>query len=151
MSDSCQLTSGSNLNSAIVTISVGPEQRLFAAHEDVLRKSPYFADACRAQFFEANGKRVELPNEVPEVFSAILEFLYKGDYSPKLNYDKTKGSWFLDGGKTGKSMSENVIYTSTGNAILKDTIIYVRIPSIHLSYCISIDLSQVLSLPLSSA
>lgn len=68
------------LNSAIVTIAVGKDQRLFAAHEDVLSRSPWFAEACRAQFFETPGqRRVCLPDEEPEVFSAVLEFMYKGE------------------------------------------------------------------------
>ncbi|CAK3770905.1 hypothetical protein DOTSEDRAFT_70184 [Lecanosticta acicola] len=113
-----------NLSSAIVTVVVGPEQRLFAAHEDVLCKSPYFAEACRAQFFEANGKRVEIPNEAPEVFSAILEYLYKGDYSPKLNYDKRHGSWYLEEDDSARGMNESIVYTASGTAILKDTVVY---------------------------
>lgn len=118
------LTAHRNLNSAIVTISVGPSQRLFAAHEDVLSKSQYFAQACRAQFFEASGKRIDLPNEEPEVFSAVLEYLYKGDYSPKLLYDKKRASWHLDDSDT--SGSESTIHSNgVGGSVLKDTIIYV--------------------------
>ncbi|KAK3710472.1 hypothetical protein LTR37_010315 [Vermiconidia calcicola] len=112
-----------NLNSAIITISVGPSQRLFAAHEDVLCKSTHFAHACRAQFFEASGKRVELPHEEPEVFSAVLEYLYKGDYTPKLAYDKKRASWFLE--DTDASVGESTIYQGdVGGVVLKDTIIY---------------------------
>uniref|UniRef100_L2FM81 BTB/POZ-like protein n=1 Tax=Colletotrichum fructicola (strain Nara gc5) TaxID=1213859 RepID=L2FM81_COLFN len=64
--------------SPIVTLTVGREGRLFAAHEDVLFQSPFFEAACRGQFFEAQSKRIALPDEEPEVFSAILEYLYKG-------------------------------------------------------------------------
>lgn len=122
------LTTPSNLNSAIVTISVGPAQRLFAAHEDVLAKSPYFAQACRAQFFEASGKRIDLANEDPEVFSAVLEYLYKGDYTPKLVYDKKRASWSLeDGDGTAAGQGESTVHSNgIGGPILKDTVIYVR-------------------------
>ena len=120
------LTSESNLNSAIITISVGPSQRLFAAHEDVLCKSTHFAQFCRSQFFETNGKRIELPNEEPEIFSAVLEYLYKGDYTPKLSYDKKRASWYLEDADV--SVGENTIHhTGVGGSVLKDTIIYVRI------------------------
>ena len=34
-----------SLTSAIVTVVVGPDQRLFAAHEDVLSHAPFFAQA----------------------------------------------------------------------------------------------------------
>lgn len=111
---------------------MGPEQRLFAAHEDVLCKSPLFAQHIRKQFFETNGKRIELYDEAPEIFSAILEYLYKGDYTPKLGYDKKHASWFLDNSDTSTGMSESVIYTSSGIAILKDTVLYVRPPFPHL-------------------
>ena len=112
----------STLNSAIVTISVGPTQRLFAAHEDVLCKSTYFAQQCRSQFFDASGKRVELPNEEPEVFSAVLEYLYKGDYSPKLVYDKKRSSWYLE---ESDASGESALYLgANGAAVLKDTVVY---------------------------
>jgi len=120
------LTAPSNLNSAIITISVGPTQRLFAAHEDVLAKSPHFADLCRAQFFETPNKRIDLPNEEPEIFSAVLEYLYKGDYTPRLAFDKKRGNWYLDSDE-GMSAGENVVYPSAGagSAVLKDTFVYV--------------------------
>ncbi|OQO01958.1 hypothetical protein B0A48_12431 [Cryoendolithus antarcticus] len=114
-----------NLNSAILTISVGPTQRLFAAHEDVLCKSPYFAQACRAQFFETGNKRIDLPDEEPEVFSAVLEFLYKGDYTPRLAYDKRKASWYLESLDGNNSNGESTVYhNGVGGAVLKDTVIY---------------------------
>lgn len=86
------------LTSAIVTLVIGPEQRLFAAHEDVLSHSPFFATALRGQFFEANAKRIHLPDEEPEVLSCVLEYLYKGDYSPRLVYDKRRNAWALEAG-----------------------------------------------------
>ena len=114
----------SNLNSAIITISVGPSQRLFAAHEDVLCKSPHFAQMCRAQFFQTPGKRIDLPNEEPEVFSAVLEYLYKGDYTPKVAYDKKRASWYLE--DSDAAAGESTIHQgSVGGAVLKDTIVYV--------------------------
>ncbi|GAB7330071.1 hypothetical protein MBLNU13_g01750t1 [Cladosporium sp. NU13] len=109
------------LNSSIVTIVVGPAQRLFAAHEDVLSKSPYFAQACRAQFFEAANKRIELANEDPEVFSAVLEYLYKGDYTPHLAHDKKRQSFYLT--KTEGQMPDATVQYN-GTSVLKDTVIY---------------------------
>ena len=64
------------LTSPIVTFTVGKEGRLFAAHEDVLSLSPFFAAACRGQFLEAQSKRIDLPDEEPEIFSCVLEYLY---------------------------------------------------------------------------
>lgn len=125
-----RLTLSSNLNSAIVTIAIGPEQRLFAAHEDILCKSPVFAQQIRKQFFESDvsGKRIDIPNEMPEVFSALLEYLYKGDYTPKLEYDKSHHTWFLDSGDAARGMPESTVCTSNNHVLLKDTVIYVRAP-----------------------
>ncbi|WPH04914.1 Hypothetical protein R9X50_00781100 [Acrodontium crateriforme] len=113
-----------HLNSAIVTLSVGPSQRLFAAHEDVLARAPYFAQACRAKFFETSGKRIELPNEEPEVFSAVLEYLYKGDYSPRLVHDKKRATWSIEDATSGESSESTVYINGVGGAVLKDTLIY---------------------------
>ncbi|KAF2662554.1 hypothetical protein K491DRAFT_585350 [Lophiostoma macrostomum CBS 122681] len=111
------------LGSSIITLSVGREQRLFAAHEDVLCHSPYFQTACRDQFFSTSNKRIDLPEEEPEVFSSILEYLYKGDYYPRLEYDKRRNSWNLEDGGNGNGTNEAVIQTPYG-PILKDTILY---------------------------
>lgn len=112
-----------------MTISVGPTQRLFAAHEDVLCKSPYFAQACREQFFEPAGKRFELANEEPEVFSAVLEYLYKGDYSPQLAYDKKSGAFHLASCQsTTVTVSDSTVHhTGIDVPILKDTAIYASL------------------------
>jgi hypothetical protein len=109
--------------SAIITIAVGREQRLFAAHEDVLSHSPFFADFLRGQFFTSTNKRLDLPDEDPEVFSSVLEYLYKGDYTPRMEYSKKRNSWSLE--DTGNGAGEAVINTAAG-PILKDTIIYCQ-------------------------
>lgn len=64
------------LTSPIITLTVGREARLFAAHEDVLSLSPFFAAACKGQLLEAQSKRIDLPDEEPEIFSCVLEYLY---------------------------------------------------------------------------
>jgi len=86
-----------HLTSAIITLVVGPDQRLFAAHEDVLSHSPFFAAALKEQFFESTAKRIDLPDEEPQVLSCVLEYLYKGDYSPRLLHDKRRNTWVLEG------------------------------------------------------
>lgn len=56
----------------------------------------------------------------------MLEFLYKGDYSPKIAYDKKRASWFLDDDSAG--VGENVVSVGgVGGPVLKDTVIYVRL------------------------
>ncbi|KAJ6191895.1 hypothetical protein J3E72DRAFT_252387 [Bipolaris maydis] len=115
-----------SLGSAIVTISVGREQRLFAAHEDVLSHSPWFQSLCSGQFFQTTNKRIDLPDEEPEVFSSILEYLYKGDYYPRVEYDKKRNSWNLEDGGAGANNPHEAVIQSSVGPILKDTIIYCQ-------------------------
>ena len=118
----------STLTSAIVTLVVGREQRLFAAHEDVLCLSSFFAVACRGQFHEAHAKRIDLPDEEPEIFSSVLEYLYKGDYYPRLGYNKRRDVWELEDGASpasGRGAVESTVYhSSVEGPLLKDTVIY---------------------------
>jgi hypothetical protein len=128
------LGSTGTLTSPIVTFTVGKEGRLFAAHEDVLAASPFFAAACRGQFrSEAQSKRIDLPDEEPEIFSCVLEYLYKGDYYPRLIHNKRRDSWELeDAVKSpnpentgGRGSVEATTYiSSVGEHLLKDTVIY---------------------------
>lgn len=127
--------------SPIVTLTVGREGRLFAAHEDVLRQSPFFDAACRGNFPDAQSRRISLPDEEPEVFSAVLEYLYKGDYYPRLLHNRHRNSWELEdrarmphtspnpetgGGRAGvPSSSEPTVYLyRVGAQVLRDTVIY---------------------------
>jgi BTB/POZ domain len=116
--------SSSTLASAIITICVGPEQRLFAAHEDVLCAAPFFAACCRGQFLESHNKRINLPDEQPEIFSTVLEYLYKGDYYPRLFHSKRRDTWELeDNGMDidGQSKEATIVPQNSGIAILKET------------------------------
>lgn len=53
----------SPLTSPIITMIVGRDQRLFAAHEDVLSVSPFFSTALKEQFLEDGAKQLSLPDE----------------------------------------------------------------------------------------
>lgn len=127
---------------------MGPEQRVFAAHEDVLCLSPFFAAALKGQFYETHAKKVALPDEyvhsvsqgallhtdrldrVPEIFSCVLEYLYKGDYYPRLLHNKRHNSWELEDAQDpqklgGRGSVESTIYhPGVGGDLLKDTAIY---------------------------
>jgi hypothetical protein len=123
-----------SLTSAIVTVVVGPDQRLFAAHEDVLSHAPFFAQALQGQFFESANRRINLPTEEPEVFSCILEYLYKGDYYPRLVHDKRRQTWMLEGAMTSPDLNKTgdraaaveptFFHTGVGDVILRDTAVY---------------------------
>ncbi|KAM4067180.1 BTB/POZ domain-containing protein [Hirsutella rhossiliensis] len=122
--------------SPIVTLAVGRDGRLFAAHQDVLCQSPFFSAACRASFSGVQSRRISLPDEDPEVFSAVLEYLYKGDYYPRLLHNRHRNSWELEdrqrtpqtspnpetgGGRAGEAI---VYLSSIEAAVLRDTVIY---------------------------
>lgn len=122
-----------SLTAAIVTIVVGPDQRLFAAHEDVLSHSPYFAEALRGQFFESTNRRIDLPTEEPEIFSCILEYLYKGDYYPRLVLDKRRQNFMLEGavsspdpnkGDRVAAIEPTFFHSGIGDILLRDTAVY---------------------------
>ena len=121
------------LNSPIVTLTVGLDRRLFAAHEDVLSASSFFAVALKTQFFESvSTKRLDLPDEDPIIFSCILEYLYKGDYYPRLLHNKRKDTWELEDAQDPQNMGGRGSCEATftpafgyGDALLlKDTAVY---------------------------
>lgn len=148
------LTDGSNIvetrptPSPIITLIVGREGRLFAAHEDALCQSAFFNKAIHSVLCNTPSvnKRLYLPDEEPEIFSAILEYLYKGDYHPRLLPGKRHKSWELENCKTPLnptllstcgspafeindgthlSSTEPLTYLSGENVpLLRDTVIY---------------------------
>ncbi|BCS18800.1 BTB/POZ domain-containing protein [Aspergillus puulaauensis] len=119
---------GSSLSSSVITICVGPDRRLFAAHKEILCASPFFATACsRAQTLDPfNGRRIALPEEQPEVFSCILEYLYRGDYYPRLIQNERRDTWELENPRLvdGQTDGATLFHPAAGAEILKDTIVY---------------------------
>ncbi|KAK9597471.1 hypothetical protein V6000_002051 [Aspergillus fumigatus] len=121
-------------STSIVTISVGPEARLFAAHEATLCISPFFAAACcRAQAQspspDSPNKRISisLPDEQPEILSCILEYLYKGDYTPRAIYNRHRETWELENtgpDTNGQTTNATIFHHATGSVILRDTAVY---------------------------
>jgi len=108
---------------------VGRDQRLFAAHEDVLSQSPFFAVALQENWLEAGTKKVTLQDEEPEILSCVLEFLYKGDYYPRLINNKRRNTWELEDAQDlkngGRGSGESTIYlAAVGGEVLRDTVVY---------------------------
>lgn len=94
---------------------------MFAGHEEILSRSTYFQSALKAQFFESGARRIDLPDESPEVLSAVLEYLYKGDYSPKLIHNRKRDTWEIENdGAVGEA---TVFHHRSKAPILKDTAI----------------------------
>lgn len=158
--DSAKTQDASKANlapSPIVTLTIGMEGRLFAAHEDILLQSPFFEQALKGGYLEqsyAQSRRIALPDEEPEVFSAVLEYLYKGDYYPRLLHNKHRNSWELEdsvptrrggtpnaspkinsentygGGRAASSpyqpaaVEATVFLPSVGQHLLRDTVVY---------------------------
>ncbi|GAP91774.1 putative BTB POZ domain-containing protein [Rosellinia necatrix] len=125
------------LSSPIITLMVGSEGRLFAAHEEVLCQSPFFENACRGQYLDVQNKRISIPDEEPEIFSAVLEYLYKGDYYPRLLHNKHRNSWELEDAVRSPDPSEpstprggrgaveaTMLVPSEGKYLLRDTVVY---------------------------
>jgi len=121
------------MTSPIVTIVVGTDARVFAAHEETLSLSPFFSAIMRGQFLESASKRITLPEELPEVFSSVLEYLYKGDYYPRLLHNKRQDRWELEDASPnstspnmgGRGQVESTVYShADGQVLLKDTLIY---------------------------
>ncbi|KAJ5758125.1 uncharacterized protein N7511_006819 [Penicillium nucicola] len=137
--------------SPIVMLRVGPQKRLFAAHEAILSISPFFAAQIQSQNHiqvqaqiqtptptpsrartPPRNKLIDLPEEQAEVLSCILEFLYKGDYYPRLRHNANKQTWELEDADLNPSSSDGdgdlsagamatVYHHQAGCVILRDT------------------------------
>lgn len=115
--------------SPIVTLVIGDEHRIFAAHEHVLCNSPYFANALKGGLYMDATRRIALPDESPEIFSSVLEYLYKGDYYPRLVHNKRRNSWEIEQTPDGDARGgESTVYHHNhgggGGPLLKDTVVY---------------------------
>lgn len=71
-----------------------------------------------------------MPFREPEVFSCVLEYLYKGDYYPRLLHNKRRNSWHLEGAqealKNGGhgSVEATIFHSGVGDYLLRDTAVY---------------------------
>ncbi|KAG6013028.1 hypothetical protein E4U43_007516 [Claviceps pusilla] len=117
-------TIGGEASSAIVTIVVGPDQRLFAAHEDILCSSPFFDNTLRNIHMDFAVKKIALPNEEPEIFGSVLEYLYKGDYVPRLTHNQHRDSYELEPANVDRAAESTVYHRGIDGDLLKDTVIY---------------------------
>jgi len=113
-----------NSISAIVTLVIGQEQRIFAAHENVLSVSPFFQAVLQNQMLDSQTKKISLPDEEPEIFSSVLEYLYKGDYYPRLIHNRKRNSWELEQPPEEARHEATVYHHGVDGELLKDTVIY---------------------------
>ncbi|KAF8536921.1 hypothetical protein BDD12DRAFT_888847 [Trichophaea hybrida] len=62
-------------------IVVGPEGKILHAHKAILAaRSDWFRTALRLGFREAREGRINVLEDDPKIFEALLEFLYTGEY-----------------------------------------------------------------------
>lgn len=73
--------------SPVVTLLVGTDNIEFHAYEATLCRVPFFRAALQGEFKEAIEKKITLPEDEPEIFSALIEHLYTGTYT--YTYDTT--------------------------------------------------------------
>lgn len=75
--------------SPVVSILVGPDAFVFHACEATLCRIPFFRAALQGEFKEAVEKKITMPEEKPEIFSALIEHLYTGNYTYTYESDHT--------------------------------------------------------------
>lgn len=71
-------------------------------------------------------KRIDLPDEQPEVLSCVLEYLYRGDYTPRVVHNPRRNLWELEDigvDSEGQSNGAIIYHQAAGGVILRDTAI----------------------------
>lgn len=104
------------LKSPIISLLVGQgdEQALLTAHQALLVRSPWFADACAKFSDDVSERRIDLIDEDLDAVGCFLEFLYTGDYFPR----KVPGSRDLEKDPGTPEVDE------TGDQLLKHARVY---------------------------
>jgi len=70
------------------------------------------------------AKKIALPDEEPEIFSSVLEYLYKGDYFPRLTHNKHRDSYEFEPADVERAAESTVYHHGIDGNLLKDTVIY---------------------------
>lgn len=65
----------------MISLCVGQDQVEFHAHEDTLCKLRFFQAAVQGSFRESLTKSIDMPDDTPNAVSALIEFLYTGNYT----------------------------------------------------------------------
>ncbi|PBP18694.1 hypothetical protein BUE80_DR010338 [Diplocarpon rosae] len=104
------------LKSPVIRLLVGQghEQALLTAHQGLLTRSPWFADACAKFSDDVPERRIDLIDEDLDAVGCFLEFLYTGEYFPR----KIAGSHALERDATTPDVDE------TGDQLLKHARVY---------------------------
>jgi hypothetical protein len=59
-----------------VTVYVGPDKQKYTPHKEILTRVKFFAACLDSGFRESKVNEMSLPEEEPEVFEKLLEYLY---------------------------------------------------------------------------
>lgn len=73
--------------SPLVALHVGPDAVVFHACEATLCRVPFFRAALQGQFREATEKKITMPEEKPEIISALIEYISTGSYTYTYDVD----------------------------------------------------------------
>lgn len=74
--------------SPTVTLLIGPDNIQFNASQHILCRLSFFRAALEGQFREASEKKLTMPEDDPQNVSAVIEFLYTGNYTYQYRTDE---------------------------------------------------------------
>ncbi|EKD12894.1 uncharacterized protein L3040_007051 [Drepanopeziza brunnea f. sp. 'multigermtubi'] len=123
------------LRSPVIGLLVGQgdEQALLTAHQALLVRSPWFADACAKFSDDVSERRIDLVDEELDAVGCFLEFLYTGDYFPR----KIAGTRDLERDSTAPDVDE------TGDQLLKHARVYTLADMLNLPVLKSLASSKI--------
>lgn len=67
--------------SSTVTLLIGVDSVEFHVPQSVLCTLPFFQAALQGEFREASEQKISMPEDEPQIVSALIEFLYTGGYT----------------------------------------------------------------------
>lgn len=123
------------LKSPMIALLVGQgdEQALLHAHQSLLCKSPWFAEACGKFSNDVSERRIDLVDEDLDAVGCFLEYLYTNDYFPR----KIPGSRDLESDPTMPDVDE------TGDQLLKHARVYTLAEMLQLPSLKSLASSKI--------
>ncbi|KAM3073646.1 hypothetical protein ACMFMG_004469 [Clarireedia jacksonii] len=123
------------LRSPVIGLLVGQgdQQALLTAHQALLVKSPWFADACAKFGDNVSERRIDLIDEDLDAVGCFLEYLYTGDYFPR----KIPGTRDLETDADTPTVDE------TGDQLLKHARVYTLANTLNLPELKSLASSKI--------
>lgn len=95
----------------IVNIRVG-HNAMFRVHENVLRQSPFFANALKPEWAsEREGKPIDLAEEDPDTIAAYVQWLYTHQVDPAWDHYKWANNYVLGEKMMDREFQDDVLET----------------------------------------